>query len=81
MCATAVTQNGKKKLDPRYQRARRSAKVSGHNGLGVGAWFPTRLSALVNGAHGASQAGITGNTDHGAFSIVVATTYKEVDDE
>ncbi|POS70926.1 hypothetical protein DHEL01_v210680 [Diaporthe helianthi] len=81
MRGIAVTQNGKKKLDPRYHHARRSAKVSGHNGLDVGAWFPTRLSALVNGAHGASRAGITGNTDYGAFSIVVATTYKEVDDD
>jgi hypothetical protein len=76
---TAVTQNGKKKLDPRGPR--RSAKVPGHNGLDIGAWFPTRLSALVDGAHGASQAGISGNIDYGAFSIVVAATYKEVDDE
>lgn len=81
MRGVAVTSNGKKKLDPRYQRDRRSAKISGHNGLDVGAWFPTRLSALANGAHGASQAGITGNTAYGAFSIVVATTYKEVDEE
>lgn len=75
-----MTQNGKKKLDPRPQY-RRSAKVSGHNGLAMGAWFPTRLSALANGAHGASQAGISGNIDYGAFSIVVAATYKDVDKE
>jgi hypothetical protein len=69
-----------KRLDPTY-RHRRSAKVSGHNGLDIGAWFPTRLSALVNGAHGASQAGIAGNIEYGAFSIVVAPTYKDVDEE
>ncbi|KAH8762478.1 PUA-like domain-containing protein [Diaporthe sp. PMI_573] len=79
MHGIAVTQNGKKKLDPRGPR--RSAKVPGHNGLDIGAWFPTRLSALVDGAHGASQAGISGNIDYGAFSIVVAATYKEVDDD
>lgn len=67
------------KIDPRYRP--RSAKVSGDNGLAVGDWFPNQFSALVNGAHGAPVAGISGNVDYGAYSIVVAGAYKDVDEE
>lgn len=67
------------KTDPRYPA--RSAKVPGDNGLAVGDWFPNQFSAFVNGAHGMPVAGISGNVDYGAHSIVVAGAYKDVDEE
>lgn len=76
----AVTQGTNRyKIDPRYRP--RPAKVSGDNGLAVGAWFPNQFSALVNGAHGAPVAGISGNVDYGAYSIVMAGAYKDVDED
>lgn len=68
-------------IDRRFMGEKRSASVSGDNGLKVGAWFPYQLSALFYGAHGARMAGISGNASYGAFSIVVAGMYKDVDDE
>ena len=56
----------------------RSGKVFGHNGLEVGAWYARRLNALIHGAHGESQAGICGD-ENGAFSIVVADAYADLD--
>ena len=61
----------------RYRQ--RSAKVFGHNGLEVGAWYARRLNALIHGAHGEQQAGICGDRNNGAFSIVVAGAYSELD--
>lgn len=67
-------------LNPNFQQ--RPAKVSGHNGLAVGAWFPMQRCALAKGAHGMPVAGISGSADYGAYSIVVAGgAYKEVDEE
>ncbi|KAG6361980.1 hypothetical protein INS49_010209 [Diaporthe citri] len=66
-------------IDPDYDR-RRSAKVLGDNGLAAGDWFPYRLCALRDGAHGESQAGISG-VDDGAWSIVVAGAYEGVDED
>lgn len=67
-------------LNPNFQQ--RLAKVSGHNGLAVGAWFPMQRCALVKGAHGMSVAGISGSADYGAYSIVVGGgAYKDVDEE
>lgn len=66
-------------LNPRYEK--RQAKVPGHNGLTPGDWYPLQRCALAKGAHGQSMAGISGSADYGAYSIVVAGTYKEVDDE
>ncbi|CAN8103203.1 unnamed protein product [Discula destructiva] len=68
-------------LDRRFLREKRPANVSGYNGLRVGDWFPYQMSALFHGAHGARMAGISGNTSYGAYSIVVAGMYKDVDDE
>ena len=70
-----------RRLDREYPRPRPSAKVVGDNGLAVGDWFPYRICALRDGAHGESQAGISGDIDSGAYSIVVAGAYEEVDDE
>jgi len=77
-----LIKKGKRKseiLDRRYLQ--RSAKVYGRNGLSVGAWFATRLVALFRGAHGSTQAGISGNQDNGAYSIVVAGFYHELDED
>lgn len=68
-------------LDRRYLRDKRKANIFGHNGLRPGAWFPTQLVALFHGAHGASQAGISGNIVDGAYSVVVAGTYENIDKE
>lgn len=67
-------------IDPNY-KDRRSAKVLGHNGLEVGAWSAYRLCALRDGAHGESQAGISGNIEDGAWSIVLSGVYEGVDEE
>jgi len=77
-----LIKRGKRKseiLDRRYLQ--RSAKVYGHNGLQIGAWFATRLVALFRGAHGSTQAGIAGNQDDGAYSIVVAGFYDQLDED
>lgn len=68
-------------LDRRYLSEKRTAKVFGHNGLEPGAWFPTQLVALFHGAHGARMAGIYGNVVDGAYSVVVAGMYEDVDEE
>ena len=50
----------------------RSCNVFGHNGLTVGQWWPYRICALRDGAHGAIQAGIAGTVISGAYSVVVS---------
>lgn len=66
-------------LNPDLIHKKRNCQVYGHNGLEVGQWFPIRLSALYYGAHGASQAGISGDTKNGAYSVVVSGLYDELD--
>ena len=51
-----------------------SSEVFGHNGLSVGDWFPYRICALRDGAHGHMMGGIAGSKDVGAFSVVVSGT-------
>lgn len=46
--------------------------VFGHNGLVVGQWWPYRICALRDGAHGATQSGIAGSAKTGAYSVVVS---------
>ncbi|CAK4033016.1 E3 ubiquitin- ligase ORTHRUS 1 [Lecanosticta acicola] len=82
MHGIALKRNGGKKskvLNPDYMHEKRDAKVYGHNGLEVGRWFPLQLCALFHGAHGSSQAGIVGDPDQGAYSIVVAGQYDDLD--
>ena len=52
--------------------AARPCNVFGHNGLVVGQWWPYRICALRDGAHGATQGGIAGSVERGAYSIVVS---------
>lgn len=58
-------------LDRTYTR--RDYHVIGHNGLEVGDWWPLRVCALRDGAHGAIQGGIAGSSNDGAYSIVVSS--------
>ncbi|KAI4163987.1 MAG: hypothetical protein LQ342_002484 [Letrouitia transgressa] len=67
-------------LDPRFPRP--SAKRYGHNGIPVGAWWPSQLCALRDGAHGHAQAGIAGSAEgEGAYSVVIAGSgaYRDLD--
>ena len=61
-------------LDKNYIPAPRPCNIFGHNGLQVGDWWPLRVCALRDGAHGAMQAGIAGSSNTGAYSIVVSST-------
>ena len=58
---------------------RKSAAVRGHNGFNVGDWFPSQFSTMARGAHGATQGGIFGTADDGAFSIISTKTYAGAD--
>ncbi|KAI1755857.1 hypothetical protein F4782DRAFT_527216 [Xylaria castorea] len=58
---------------------RKSAKVYGHNDIALGTWYPFQINALFWGAHGARMAGIAGSVTSGAWSIVVAGTYEDLD--
>jgi hypothetical protein len=49
-----------------------SANYFGKGRLVNGQWWPSRLCALRDGAHGQSEAGIHGEAGKGAYSIVVA---------
>ncbi len=61
------------KLDPNANPPPRSCNVRGHNGLTVGQWWPLRMCAIRDGAHGSSVGGIAGGEKSGAFSIVVSS--------
>ena len=71
-----LMRNIKRSSDGRktYSIADKSLIVShhpfGHNGLHVGDWWPYRICALRDGAHGSSQGGISGNEKFGARSIM-----------
>ncbi|KAB8302385.1 hypothetical protein EYC80_005809 [Monilinia laxa] len=53
----------------------------GHNGLTVGDCWPIQLAALRDGAHGASQGGISGDKDLGAYSIMISSHYEGFDQD
>ena len=70
-----ILQSGMKrtshKLEKDYMQ-KKSANVIGVNNLVNGQWWPSRICALRDGAHGEQEAGIHGQTGVGAFSVVVA---------
>ncbi|KAL8848967.1 MAG: hypothetical protein Q9221_006062 [Calogaya cf. arnoldii] len=68
--ATVEKKNKGYALDKDYP-FRSSANYVGAGGLVNGQWWPWFICALRDGAHGATQAGIHGETDKGAYSIVV----------
>ena len=72
-----ISEDGRRiyKLDQDARRSLRDCNVIGHNGLTVGQWWPLRVCAIRDGAHGAMMAGIAGGANVGAFSIVVSSMY------
>lgn len=56
-----------------------NAKVFGHNGLSIRTWWPLRVAARCDGAHGPLVGGISGNGSKGAYSIVVSSKYSDLD--
>ncbi|KAI9681421.1 MAG: hypothetical protein M1817_002705 [Caeruleum heppii] len=59
--------------------ARRTPKVFGHNGIAIGTCWPLQVAACRDGAHGSKMGGIAGNLASGAYSIVVAGKYSQLD--
>lgn len=51
---------------------RKSADKFGDNGLKVGDWWPFRICAVRDGAHGSMVGGIYGKSLEGAYSIVLS---------
>jgi hypothetical protein len=80
MFGTAVKGRSTYVLYGRPSRSKTPAKKFGHNGLQIGAWFPYRIVALFNGAHGEIQAGISGY-EEGASSIIVGGPDKGSDED
>jgi len=67
-------------LDPRYKHLVKNPKVFGLNGIENGTWYPRQLVARFHGAHGHQQAGIFGDAENGAYSIVVGgSKYEDLD--
>ncbi|KAF2964247.1 hypothetical protein GQX73_g9327 [Xylaria multiplex] len=80
MCGIILdTSNGRKTYRLRVDIPRKSPKVYGHNDIALGSWYAFQINALFWGAHGARMAGIAGSVTTGAWSIVVASTYEDLD--
>lgn len=67
-------------LDEEYP-SRLSFKYFGTGDLVSGQWWPNQIMTIRDGAHGASQGGISGLSGEGAYSVIVAGAYKEDKDE
>lgn len=68
-------------MNPAYAHEKRGCKEFGHNGLEPGAWWPYQKVALFHGAHGASEAGISGHSDKGTYSIVISGHYVDMNED
>lgn len=77
---TSVEKNRSNGLDEKYP-FRTSAIYIGASDLINGEWWPRRICALRDGAHGALEAGIHGETGKGAYSIIVGgdSGYQDLD--
>ena len=70
-----VLESGKKRTSYKLKKSytqKKSANAVGVNNLTNGQWWPYRICALRDGAHGEQEAGIHGQTGKGAYSVVVA---------
>lgn len=79
---TSMGKKGKSyALDETYP-FRASSNYVGPGNLIIGQWWPRRICALRDGAHGATEAGIHGATGKGAFSIIVGgdSGYHDLDE-
>lgn len=75
---TQSVTNGRRSLKIADRALKVESNIIGGNGLQVGDWWPYRICALNDGAHGASQAGIAGGAVSGTFSIVVSREYARI---
>ncbi|KAI5853555.1 PUA-like domain-containing protein [Tricharina praecox] len=55
---------------PKLASPGRPANRFGHNGIDLGTWWPLQICVRRDGAHGAPVAGIYGQLDVGAFSVI-----------
>lgn len=70
-----VLHTGKKRTSYSLKKTntkKRCSNTIGSNNLINGQWWPLRICALRDGAHGAQEAGIYGQEGKGAYSVVVA---------
>ncbi|KAK3073985.1 hypothetical protein LTR53_003932 [Teratosphaeriaceae sp. CCFEE 6253] len=67
-------------LDPKYT-GRRSAKFHGNGLLLNGQWWPTQLTAVRDGCHGATIAGISGAAGEGAYSCIMSGGHDYPDED
>jgi hypothetical protein len=78
-----ILQSGTRRISHRIDKAytqRKSANVVGNNNLMNGQWWPSRICALRDGAHGEQEGGISGQVGKGAFSIVLSySQYGDLD--
>lgn len=63
--------DGGDKIDPNFKGVV-SSKHFGNGLLVNGQWWPLQLCALRDGAHGATQGGISGTQGEGAYSVIVS---------
>ncbi|KAF1851363.1 uncharacterized protein K460DRAFT_254694, partial [Cucurbitaria berberidis CBS 394.84] len=64
---------GADRLDQAYKSKHpASPKFYGEGDLVLGHWWPSQLCTVRDGAHGATQGGIFGEKDKGAYSIVLS---------
>lgn len=58
-----------------------TAKFYGEGSFVLGQWWPTQLCTVRDGAHGATQGGISGEKEKGAYSIVLSSGGYDDNDE
>ena len=58
-----------------------SPKFWGNGDLLNGQWFPTQLCTIRDGAHGATQAGVSGKAGDGAYSIIMSGGHEYPDED
>ena len=68
------------KIDPNYN-GRTNAKFHGNGLLLNGQWWPTQLTAVRDGAHGATMAGISGAEGAGAYSCIMSGGHDYPDED
>ena len=57
-----------------------NSAIYGHDTLALGQWWPFQICAVRDGAHGELEAGICGDLQHGAYSIVMSgCKYDDID--
>lgn len=76
---TSDAQNITKSIARNTKISQVNSKVYGHNGIAIGTIFFRQMAALAQGAHGSSQAGISGTVEDGAYSVIVTGYYNSLE--